>query len=188
MRLAVKTLKKMKLDGTKMLFASLGHTQDWVLQGFGDAGFKSLPDKVSSCCGYVILLSNRKTGVTSVLDWKSLRILGSSTAAEALAANDTLDALVYASHVLRELLGANVKDIPIELTTDCKNLHNSVHTSTLVENPRLRIDISKLKESLENKELRAFWYIAGKKMIANVLTKKGAEGVGLMSVLRHCKF
>jgi hypothetical protein len=63
-----------------------------------------LPDKISSCCGYVILISNKKTGSSSILNWKSnkiKRVVGSSTAAEALASNETLDVLVHVKFVLK---------------------------------------------------------------------------------------
>ena len=161
MRLACKTVKKMKAEGTQMKFVELGSLTRWTLQGFGDAGFKSLPDKTSSCGGHVILLSNKDDGRACVLDWESRklrrrRVASSSTAAEALAVNDTLDMMVYVKAVLVELLGEDARDIPLELVTDSRNLHNSVMTSTLVDNPRLRMDIAVLKESLSSRELSKF--------------------------------
>ena len=49
MKQAIKVIKKMKCDGTSMKFVDLGPVEEWILQGFGVAGFKSLPDKTSSC-------------------------------------------------------------------------------------------------------------------------------------------
>jgi hypothetical protein len=46
-----------------------------------------------------------------------------------------------------------MNDIPLELLTDSKNLHKSVYTTSLVENPHLCTDIAKLKESLNNEEV-----------------------------------
>ena len=190
MRQACKIITKIKCDGTQMKFVNLGPVTQWTLHGFGDAGFKSLPDKTSSCGGHVILVCNREKGLSCVLDWKTKklkRVVSSSTAAEALAANDTLDMLVYVHSVLVELLGKVGKNIPLLLATDSKNLHKCVMNSSLVENPRLRTDIAMLKESLKSRELGEFVHVAGRMMIADVLTKKGAAGFKLMSLLHTCE-
>ena len=86
----------------------------------------------------MILLANDKKGIGCILDWKTRklkRVVTSSTAAEALAANDTLDELVYVQSVLIELLGDLARKIPLVLATDAKNLHRSVMNLTLVDNP-----------------------------------------------------
>ena len=97
-----------------------------------------------------IVRLKKKKGKTSK---KLKRVVPSSTAAEALAANDTLDSLVYVHSVLVEVLGEVAKEIPVVLTTDAKNLHKSVMSSSLVENVRLRTDIAILKDSLKSLEL-----------------------------------
>ena len=189
MKQAIKVMRKLKYGGTAMKFVDLGPIEEWSLEGYGDAGFKSLPDKTSSCGGHVILLRNTSKGVSCVLNWRSKklkRVVSSSTAAEALAANDTLDAIVYVKSVLKELLGGEAEKIPIQLVTDSRNLHKAVLSLTLIENPRLRTDISKLQESLKEKELYEFMCVPGKEMMADVLTKNGASGFGLMKVLRTC--
>ena len=191
MKTAIKVIKKMKCEKTSMKFVNLGPIIEWSLEAYGDAGFKSLPDKLSSCSGYVLLLRNTKNGVSSILNWKSIkikRVVGSSTAAEALATNDALDGLVYIKYVLKELLGGVIDNVPLDMFTDSKNLHNAVHTLTLVENPRLRTDIAKLKESIENGELNSFLYVPGRRMIADVLTKKGASGFRIMNMLQTGKY
>ena len=48
----------------------------------------------------------------------------------------------------------------------------------------MRIDIARLKESIENGELSDFGLIGSNKMLADVLTKKGAAGFLLMDTLR----
>ena len=173
-----------------MKFVDLGPVKQWTLFGYGDAGFRSLPDKTSSCGGQVITVYNKERGRACVLDWKTKklkRVVSSSTAAEALAANDTLDMLVYLHSVLVELFGEVGRSIPLELATDSKNLHNSVMNTTLVENPRLRTDIAMLKESIKSRELHKLIHVAGRTMIADVLTKKGAAGFRLMNLLRTCE-
>ena len=189
MKLAVKTIKQIKCDTTLMKFVDLGQPKEWVLEGYGDAGHKSLPDKISSSCGYVLLLTNKLTGASSVLTWKSTkirRVVGSSTAAEALATNETCDALMYILAVLKEILGDI--EIPLHLYTDSKNLHNSVNTTALCNDHRMRIDISRLKESVEKGEVSNFELVSSDVMLADVLTKKGAAGFKLMNILRNGKY
>ena len=190
MKQACKVIKKMKNGETTMKFVDLGPVEGWTVQGFGDAGYKSLPDKTSSCGGQVIIVSNVQLGIACVLDWKSKklkRVVTSSTAAETYAANDTLDEMVYVKSVLVELFKERAVDVPLELVTDSKNLHKSVLGSTLVENPRLRTEVAKLKESLKNRELSKFDRVEGQRMLADVLTKKGAAGFKLMHLLRTCE-
>ena len=94
----VKIVKKLKAEPTAMKFQDLGSIVDWRIDGHGDAGYRSLPDKVSSCGGQVILITNKKTQMQCVVSWrckKIKRVVSSSTAAEALAANDTLDEMFY---------------------------------------------------------------------------------------------
>ena len=113
--------------------------------------------------------------------------MSSSTAAEALAANDALDEMVYVKGILEELFGAKASTIPLVLHTDSKNLWDAIQTTRLVDNHRLRADIGKLQESLRNKELSEVVRLAGKRMMADVLTKKGALGDRLVHVLRTCE-
>ena len=170
-----------------MKFVNLKDIKEWTIQGYGDAGFRSMPDRTSSCGGHVILLANKEQGLASILCWRSKkikRVVSSSTAAEALAANDTLDEMIYIRCVLNEVLGCVAEKIPLELYTDCKNLHDNVNSSTLAENPRLRTDIVKLKNSLRDRELQSFVHVKGKDMIADVLTKREAPGFSHMEILR----
>ena len=190
MRQAIKTMKKLKSDSTLMRFANLGNPQQWSLLAHGDAGYKSLPDKVSSSGGHVILLCNLEKNLACILNWRSKklkRVVSSSTAAEVLAANEALDEMVYIKSVLGEILGEHVENLPMRLATDSNNLHKAVFSSTLVENGRMRTDVAKLQNSLKEKELDDFFLVPGKDMLADVLTKQGAPGFKLMNLLRTCE-
>ena len=54
----VKMVKKLKAEPSEMRFMNIGPVEDWTLVGHGDAGYRSLPDKVCSCGGQVISLRN----------------------------------------------------------------------------------------------------------------------------------
>ena len=190
MKLVTKLIRKLKTGSTEMKFPNLGSLTDWTLQGYGDAGYKSLPDQISSCGGQVVMITNKKKGLKCIVSWrcrKLRRVVSSSTAAEALSVNDTLDELVYVKEVLKELLGESAANIPIELFTDSRNLYRSVMSTSLVDNPRLRTEVAKLQESLKAGEISKFWQIPGHDVIADCLTKKGASAEKLLNILRSSK-
>ena len=148
MKLVTKLIRKLKTGSTEMKFPNLGSLTEWTLQGYGDAGYKSLPDQISSCGGQVVMITNKKKGLKCIVSWrcrKLRRVVSSSTAAEALSVNDTLDELVYVKEVLKELLGELAANIPIEMFTDSRNLYRSVMSTSLVNNPRLRTEVAKLR-------------------------------------------
>ena len=163
---------------------------DSPLQGYGDAGYKSLPDDISSCGGQVVLIVNKKKDLKCVVSWRSRklrRVVSSSTAAEALAANDVLDEVIYIKEILKELVGNDAANIPIEIFTDSRNLHKSVLSTTLADNARLRTDLAKLKQSLKDGETTNFILVKGDAMIADCLTKRGASAEDLLKILRYCE-
>ena len=172
---------------TEIKFPALGDTSNWVLEVFGDAGFRSLPDKVSSCGGQVIILRDSSTNHACVLNWKGRklrRVVTSSTAAETLASNEAVSEVIFLKSLLGELFGAEAINIPVNLYTDSDNLRKNVHTTAMVDDPRLRTEIACLKESLQNGEVNNFFLIPGKKMLANCMTKRGASAKDLLEIIR----
>ena len=187
MKVAIKVVKKLKMEQVQMLFPDLGNVDEWSIDGYGDAGFRSLPDKVSSCGGSVVVIRNRVTKAACVVSWKSRklkRVVSSSTGAEALAINDTVGEIVYIKAVLKEMLGEVVKNIPLEVYTDSKNLVQATNSKSLVEDHRLRIEVAALKESVEIGEVSKVTAVPGKEMLADCLTKRGASAKLLLDVLK----
>ena len=43
-----------------MFFPDLGDIEEWSVVGYGDTGIKSLPDKMSSCGGQVVMIVNEQ--------------------------------------------------------------------------------------------------------------------------------
>ena len=74
----------------------------------------------------------------------------SSTAAETLSMTETISEMIYVKAILKEMFKdeTKVSRIPMRVYTDSKNLWRSVHSTTLVEDPRLRIDIAIIKDAL----------------------------------------
>ena len=134
------------------------------------------------------MISNRKTNRQCVISWKSKRlrrVVSSSTAAEVLAINATLDEMIYVKEVLKEVFGEKAVQIPLELFTDSKNLYGSVMSTSLHTNPRLRTGIAKLNESLIKGVMSKFYLVTGQNMLANSLTKKGVSSEPLRTLLRR---
>ena len=124
----------------------------WVIDAYADAGYRSLPDKVSSCGGQVVVIRDTLSKTACVLSWrgrKLKRIVTSSTAAETLALNDVVSEVIFTKSLLGEIFGSGVSKIPVNLYTDSKNVQRAVNSTSMVEDPRLRIDMACLHESLE---------------------------------------
>ena len=119
--------------------------------------------------------------------WKSntiKRVVRSTLAAETCSAVNGLDAAYFISKIIQEMLGY---PIPIVAYTDNKPLHKNVHSTTMVQEHRLRIDMAAIREMLSNQELHAFSWVDNSKQLADCLTKRGANSLTLLSVLETGK-
>ena len=153
MKLAVKKILKLKSETTTMVFPALGPVEDWVIVDHGDAGVKSMPDKITSVGGHVVMLCNKKTSRVCMLMWKSKRIrrkVISSLAGETMAMINTIGEIVYTMAVLVQIYGGRVKAIPKVVVTDSKNLEEAILLTTLVTDSWLVPDIAVIKQALED--------------------------------------
>ena len=107
LKTALKKIFKNKSGTTKMVFKDLGDIKYWVLFGHGDAGIKSMPDKITSVGGRVIMMRNTKDNNACILSWKSKKIkrkVASSLAGETLAMIDTIGEIVYTKSILSDFI------------------------------------------------------------------------------------
>lgn len=188
MKMALKIVKKLHASTTELRFTALGEVSNWVVEAFADAGYRSLPDKVSSCGGQVVIVRDIKSNNACVLSWrgrKLKRIVTSSTAAETLALNEVISEVVFLQALLKEVMGEIAASIPSNIYTDSENVRKAVHSTATVDDPRLRTEISILQESLEKEEITQLVCIPGKYMIANCMTKRGASGKDLLEILNN---
>ena len=185
---AMKKMMKVRTELTSMRFPNLSmNLQDWLLVGFGDAGVKSMPDKITSVGGHVKLLCDVKTNNCCVLGWKSRKIkrkVVSSLAGETLAMIDAIGDLVYTKAVLVQLFGSRANEVKTVVVTDCKNLEEAIKSTSLVDDPWLVPDVAVIKEALENGTITKVKRVRGEDMLANCLTKSGASGKDLLAVLK----
>ena len=78
-----------------------------------------------------------------------------------------------------------IEKIPISLITDNESLANAVRSTTSVEEKRLRVDISALREMLNNKDIDEIKWTATNHMLADCLTKQGAKVDELLAVVHQ---
>ena len=124
-------------------FPKLGFKKQLLV--YADASFQNLADGGSQG-GYIVFLTDPETNMCHPLSWSSKRIrrvMKSTLAAETLALKDGLDDAFYIMELYQFILG---KKIGITAITDSLSLYNAVYSSKVVEEKRLRNDISSIKE------------------------------------------
>lgn len=119
--------------------------------------------------------------------WKSntiKRVVRSTLAAETCAAVEGLDAAFFISQIVREMIGT---PSPILAFTDNRPLYKNVHSTTMAQEYRLRIDLAAIKEMLSKRELQSLSWVDKSEQLADCLTKFGASSLLLLSVLESGK-
>ena len=183
---ANKVIRKVKGQEVALLFpTNVDHTACRIVT-FTDASFANLPDRGSQGA-YVTFLCD-KYGSYCLLAWQSRRIrrvVNSTKAAECLAAVEATDASIALSYMLSSMLFSdNECRIPISILSDSKSLVDSVHSSTAVENKRLQIDISLLRDTVQQQQISEFRWVPTSLQVANALTKHGCSTKYLLDIMR----
>ncbi|CAL4179441.1 unnamed protein product, partial [Meganyctiphanes norvegica] len=185
---ANKTLKKLKLEESSILFPDLGDPKLMKLVVFSDASHANLPDGYSSAGGYIIfLVGNNKRSCPLAWEAKKIRrVVKSTLAAETLALVEAVDMAYYLGRILTEILYRNKSscNIPIECFIDNKSLWENAHSTKGVSERRLRIDIAAIKEMLERKEISAIKWVETSHQLSDCFTKKGVHVRKLLEILK----
>lgn len=179
---AVKIARKLRDVESKIAFPALGDVSEWKLYVFTDAALGNLPDGHSSTGAYVVFAVNKSK--CCPLIWKSnkiKRVVRSTLAAEALSLQEGIEEAYYVRTIMSELLNVTA---PINAFVDNKSTVDAVFSTKMVDDKKLRIDIAAIKEEVENGMLQNLNWIPDKEQLANVMTKKGASGMALLSVLQ----
>ena len=171
-----KALKKAKKEKSQISIPNLGNLEKTKIVLYSDASFANLMDGGSQG-GYVIFLQG-ESGKYMPISWQSKRIkrvVKSTLAAETLAMVDAAEAAIYYRKFMLDILGLtdSVKMFPIVCYTDNSSLYDAVHSSTQVQDKRLRIEIAILREMLNKGEITRVAWVESQNQIADSLTKKG---------------
>ena len=74
--------------------------------------------------------------------------------------------------------------VKIVAFVDNRDVVDGVYSTKLVDDRRLRIDISSLKEFIVNEEISSIRWCPGSLQLANGMTKKGAKVDQLLNILQ----
>ena len=153
---------------------------------FTDASLGNINDGIGSVGAYIIWLMDG-SGYCSPITWqanKIKRVVRSTIAAEALSLQEGLEASYCYREILEDILCLQRHSVSITAYTDNKSIIEALHSTKLVDDKRLRIDIAAMKETLDNKEVKNILWCKGANQLANCMTKQGASGFPLLKILQ----
>ncbi|CAC5359188.1 unnamed protein product [Mytilus coruscus] len=180
-----KVIRKAKNNSYRIQYPNLEGLKNIELILYTDASYANLSDRVSSAGGYVIFL-RRQNGKNCPISWSSKkirRVVKSTLAAEALSLVKGLDACYFVRRILQEMIKLNAgESIPIKCFTDNKSLCQNIHSTKLISEKRLCLDLASIKESVSLGDITVTW-IKTSSQISDGLTKAGADFYPLIKVL-----
>ena len=179
---ANKTIRRLKIESSELIYPPLGNPNDWSVVVFADGSHASLPSGGSQGGCIVFLVGNN--GNAAPIAWKSKRIervTKSPLATEISAVADGTDLGFLVASLTKEIFA--LSNMPnINIRTDSKSLKDHLGTDKVIKDPRLRVDIARLRQMAEMGELSVTW-VPGTKQLADCLTKKGAPNEMLKTCL-----
>ena len=181
-----KIIQKAKDSKCEVCFPDLGPISEWRVVTFTDASFANLNNGTDSCIGYIIFLVG-KDDRACPLTWKSgkaKRVVKSTLGAEAMSLLEGIEASIYLKIMIVDVLCLTTQCLPITIVTDHKGLWESLYSTHLTEDRRLRIDLAAAKESLQKAEIQEVRVCSSAQQLADCLTKKNADSRKLLSVLQ----
>ena len=169
-----KAVRYLRNNPITLNIPSFSSLEDLHLEVYCDAAYGNLAGGASQG-GYVILVTDG-TNRTPVA-WSShklKRVSRSTLTAETLALADAVDAAMLLSVLISEVIYNSAKSIPIVCYTDNDSLYKAAHTSNVVDEKRLRIELGAIRESIDKNEFVLKW-VSSKEQIADALTKSGVS-------------
>ena len=148
-----------------------------------DASHSKKDDNVSQE-GHVIFLVDQ-WGNANVLRWcskKVSRVVKSTIAAECLALLNAVETGYYLKKLIEDIMGFD-NDLKVVCFCDNKSIVDNLHSTHIVSDFRLRIDVAVVKDMICRKELNKVMWIETKNQLADCFTKL-QPGNNLLEVLR----
>ena len=185
---ANKIVRKIKDTNASLYFHSGLDLSQCSVVSFCDASFGTLPNGGSQGAFITFLVDNN--GTYCPIAWQSRRIrrvVKSTLAAECLAAIESAESSVLLCTILKELLSCQMDcdSVNVVIFCDNRNLVDSVHSTTNIEDKRLLIDVCVLRDMISLGEINRFSWVPTDLQIANCLTKQGAPAYNLLKVLNN---
>ena len=177
-----KVVRYLKTNPVVLRFPPFSGFSELILEVYCDAAYGNLAGGASQG-GYVILVSDGV--VRTPVSWSShklKRVSRSTLTAETLALADAIDAAIYISALMSEVIYDSGKSVPIVCYTDNDSLYQAAHTSNVVDEKRLRIELGAIRESIDRNEFILKW-VSSKDQVADALTKAGVSTRKLKEVM-----
>ena len=179
---ANKAVKKIQAQELTLRFLDLGNPEKMKVVCYTDATHASLPNGASQ--GAFIVFLAGENGKVAPVCWRSkklCRVTKSPLASETLALSEGADAAFLVAASVQEIHQLS-KRPDIECYTDNKSLYQHLNTTRITQDMRLRVDISRLREMVEEDEITVIW-VDKNEQLADVMTKKGASASNLLKAL-----
>ena len=166
-------------------FKSLGNIKTCSITAYSDAALGNLPGG-SSQGGFIIFLHGENGNVIP-MSWRSRkikRVVRSTLSAETMAFIEAAKQSFFIRAIISELHGFDNKMIlSINMLKVNKSLFDSIHSTKTVEDKRLLIDISCIRNKLAESEIHKVTWITAENQLADCLTKNEAPSSKLINVL-----
>lgn len=181
---AIKLINKLRTQNLEIFYPYIGTLENLQILVFTDASYANMADLTSSAGANIIFLkSDNRVCVLSWSATKIKRVVKSTTAAECLSLLDGLECAIYIRDIMVDVLKVSASSFPITAYIDNKNLYNTIHSTKLIQEKRLRIDIAIIQEMLQNNEIAFVKWIPSNLQLSDCLSKKGANCQKLMTIL-----
>ena len=181
---ANKILKRLKTTEALLFYPDLGGIDNLELIIYSDASFANLQG-AGSAMGYIVFCKRNES--VCPITWKATkvkRVVTSTLAAEALSLATALEDAFYQRNFILETLGILPK---IVAYVDNKGLVDNIYSTKLVDNKRLNSDLGLIKDMLRKGEIESVQWCSHEQMLADSMTKKGANGQRLIQSLKNGK-
>ena len=126
--------------------------------------------------GHIVFLKGGNNNKVVPIMWKSAkvnRVTKSPLASEALALAEAADAGFLVSTLVQEIF--RLSTLPkVVCYTDNRSLVETLVTTKVISDTRLKVDVARLREMVANDEIKVYW-VNGKHQIADALTKRGVQ-------------
>ena len=181
---ANKAVAKLKSKSVSINYKNLGDPKKLKVRVYTDATHMSLQDEASQ--GAFIVFVEGKSERTVPIIWQSKRlqrITKSPLSSETLALGEGADAGFLISSMIREVFV--LPSMPaINCITDSDSLVQHLHTTKKAVDRRLRCEISRIKEMVNNQEITVTW-CSGKSQLSDCLTKNTASTSSLLNAISN---
>ena len=145
-----------------------------LIRCYADASYGNLSDGGSQGGMFMELIGHNRS---APIEWRSKRLKRtpkSTLAAETTAMVDAIEAAYSTSKLLSEIIYDQKKTITVEAVTDNLSLFEAAHTTTQIQDRRLRIEMSIIREGLARNEYKLKW-VKTSNQLADCFTKKGSD-------------